>query len=115
MPSAPPRVCARCHQPAPKGKPCQCRPAFEGSTHPGGHDDRRMAKSLKGYRRAHPFCEHPGCVRLADQTDHIVPLAELPPRDPQRYDWSNYQSLCRAHHSAKTTNDARRGRTRLRG
>lgn len=56
--------------------------AVEGSTHPGGHDDRRMAKALAAYRRENPYCEWPGCPRLADHTDHIVPLAELPKGDP---------------------------------
>lgn len=110
MPTAPPRVCNRCHKPAPKGQPCQCRPAWEGSTHPAGHDDRRMAASVKAYRRAHLFCEWPGCHRLADHTDHITPLAE----GGDRYDWANMQSLCAPHHAIKTTADAQRGKTRAR-
>lgn len=110
MPSAPPRACARCGKPAPKNKPCTCRPAWEGSTHPGGHDDRRMAGSMAAYRRQHPTCQHPGCLRLADHVDHITPLAE----GGDRYAWSNYQSLCEGHHKTKTTADALRGKTRLR-
>lgn len=114
MPSAPPRVCARCGRPAPKGKPCQCRPAWEGSTHIGGHDDRRMANSIAAYRRDHPMCEWPECPRLADHVDHITPLAELTASDPRRYDHANYQSLCEGHHQIKTTADALRGKTRAR-
>ena len=97
---------------APKGRPCQCRPAFEGSTHPGGHDDRRMARALAPYRRDHPYCEWPGCIRLMDQVDHMVPLAELPGGDSRRYDPANFQSLCRAHHSTKTRADSQRGKTK---
>ncbi|WP_236984234.1 MULTISPECIES: HNH endonuclease signature motif containing protein [Mycobacterium] len=57
----------------------------------------------------------PGCPRLVDVVDHIVPLAELPKGDSRRYDPSNFQSLCRKHHSEKTAQDSRRGKTRLRG
>jgi 5-methylcytosine-specific restriction protein A len=110
MPSAPPRVCNRCKGPATKGQPCQCRPAFEGSTHPAGHDDRRMAAAVRDYRRTHPLCEHTGCPRLADHTDHIKPLAE----GGDRYSWTNMQALCEPHHQTKTTADALRGKTRRR-
>lgn len=114
MPSAPPRVCNRCRKPAPKGRPCDCRPAFEGSTHIGGKTDMRMRRSMDAYRATHPYCEHPGCPRLMDQVDHIVPLAELTADDPRRYDWDNYQSLCQPHHDTKTSADAARGKTRAR-
>ena len=110
MPSAPPRVCNRCKKPAPKGQPCQCRPAWEGSTHIGGHDDRRMANSMAAYRSAHLYCEAPGCTRVMHAVDHIVPLAE----GGDRYDHDNYQSLCQPHHDQKTTQDALRGKTRAR-
>lgn len=110
MPTAPPRVCNRCKRPAPKGRPCACRPAYEGSTHPGGHDDRRMAAAIKTYRAHHPLCEHPGCRRPADQVDHIIPLAE----GGDRYSWDNLQSLCEPHHQAKTNRDAQRGKVRPR-
>ena len=110
MPYAPPRVCARCGKPAPKNRPCTCRPAFEGSTHPGGHDDRRMANSIAAYKAQHPMCEWPDCIRLADHVDHIVPLAE----HGDRYDHANMQSLCEGHHQIKTTADAQRGKTRVR-
>lgn len=109
MPSAPPRVCARCGQPAPRGRPCACRPAWEHSTHPGTAD-KRMATTMATYRQAHPRCEHPGCPRLTDTVDHIVPIAE----GGSRYDPTNYQSLCRDHHRLKTTADALRGKRRPR-
>lgn len=110
MPTAPPRVCNRCKKPAPKGKPCQCRPAFEGSTHIGGKDDTRMRQAVIAYRQAHLYCEHPGCRRVMAQVDHIVPLAE----GGDRYDWDNMQSLCKPHHDQKTHADSRRGKTRAR-
>ncbi len=73
-----------------------------------------MATSMATYKRAHPLCEWPGCPRLADHVDHITPLAELPARDPRRYDHANYQSLCEGHHQTKTTADALRGKRRRR-
>lgn len=110
MPTAPPRVCARCRQPAPRGRPCECRPAWEG-----GH--RRSARGRKWQElktqklRANPYCEHPDCHRVADTVDHIVPLAE---NQAGQYDWDNLQSLCDPHHTEKTTQDALRGKTRPR-
>lgn len=110
MPSAPPRVCNRCKKPAPKNAPCECRPAWEGSTHIGGKDDRRMHNAVTTYRHQHPYCEWPDCHRLMYQVDHIVPLAE----GGNRYDPTNMQSLCKPHHDTKTTADAQRGKTRAR-
>lgn len=109
MPSAPPRVCARCHKPAPKGRPCSCRPAWEGSTHDSGND-RRWQGVRDAYRATHPLCERPGCPRLADDVDHVTPLAE----GGAKYDPRNFMSLCEDHHKAKTNADALRGKHRLR-
>ena len=69
-----------------------------------------MASAMAAYRREHPMCEWPSCPRLADHVDHIVPLAE----GGDRYDRSNYQSLCSPHHTQKTTADALRGKRRPR-
>jgi 5-methylcytosine-specific restriction protein A len=110
MPSAPPRACARCGKPAPKGQPCSCRPAWEGSTHIGGKTDMRMRRSMDTYRAEHLRCEQPDCNRITDSVDHITPLAE----GGDRYDWANYQGLCKTHHDQKTVQDARRGKTRVR-
>lgn len=109
MPSAPPRVCNRCKQPAPKGRPCPCRPAWEGSTHPSSNDRRWQAVAANQLRE-HPYCQWPGCHRLATVPDHITPLAE----GGDRYDPANLQSLCDPHHDHKTTQDALRGKTRAR-
>lgn len=108
MPSAPPRVCARCGQLAQRGQPCTCRPAYEGSTHPGS--DRRWRATRQAQLRRRPLCQHPGCRRPAQHVDHIVPLAE----GGARYDYANLQSLCEPHHDEKTTRDALRGKTRTR-
>jgi len=70
----------------------------------------RMRRSLDAYRASHPYCEQPSCHRVMHSVDHIVPLAE----GGDRYNWDNYQSLCREHHSDKTTQDALRGKTRAR-
>jgi 5-methylcytosine-specific restriction protein A len=110
MPSAPPRVCNRCKKPAPKGQPCTCRPAFEGSTHPSSND-RHWQRVRDQQLRDHPHCQWPGCHRLADdEVDHITPLAE----GGERYDPHNLQSLCKPHHDQKTSADALRGKTRAR-
>lgn len=113
MPSAPPRVCNRCHQPAPRGRPCACRPAFEGSTHPSGND-RRWQATRTAQLRHHPVCQADNngdrCRRPATDVDHITPLAE----GGDRYDRRNLQSLCDPHHKAKTIRDAQRGKRRLR-
>ncbi|MCK0174792.1 HNH endonuclease [Mycolicibacterium sp. F2034L] len=69
-----------------------------------------MRRSMDAYRAQHPYCEASGCTRLMDQVDHIVPLAE----GGDRYDWTNYRSLCKTHHDQKTTADAQRGKTRAR-
>lgn len=108
MPYAPPRVCARCHQPVPAGKRCVCRPAWEGSTHP--HDDVRMKQLRRDKLATNPICEKPGCRHPATDVDHIVPLAE----GGARHDWANLQSLCHTHHRQKTTQDALRGKRRAR-
>lgn len=111
MPTAPPRVCARCRKPAPKNRPCECRPAYEGSTHPSGND-RRWQAARDAQLRDHPYCqwtEQP-CPRLATDVDHITPLAE----GGDRYNPDNLQSLCKPHHDQKTARDAQRGKVRPR-
>jgi 5-methylcytosine-specific restriction protein A len=107
MPTAPPRACARCGKPAQKGRPCSCRPAFEGSTHPGS--TRRWTKFREAKLRARPLCqwrEPDGtkCRRPSEQVDHIIPLAE----GGEQFDWDNTQALCHPHHVKKTTADALR-------
>ena len=109
MPSAPPRACARCGKPAARGKPCQCRTPWEGSTHDSGND-RRWQAERNNYLATHPLCERPACPRLADVVDHITPLAE----GGAKYDHRNFMALCHDHHDEKTVQDALRGKTRAR-
>lgn len=109
MPSAPPRVCARCGKATAARRPCSCRPAFEGSRHPSGND-RRWQKVRNAYMAEHSICEIAGCRRVATDCDHIVALAE----GGSRYDPGNLMALCGPHHTEKTARDARRGKTRLR-
>lgn len=109
MPTAPNRVCARCRQPAPAGKRCACRPAWEGSTHPG--NDGRWKKLRAAKLVSDPVCQRQDCRHPATDVDHIIPNAEDP---TLRYEWSNLESLCRQHHSEKTRDDARRGKARPR-
>jgi 5-methylcytosine-specific restriction enzyme A len=111
MPSSPPRVCARCRQPAEKGKPCACRKPWEGG-HRRSARGRRWTELRAAKLRANPFCAWPGCRRVASTVDHITPLAEDPTR---QYDWANLQSLCRQHDIEKTTQDGLRGKKRARG
>lgn len=113
MPVAPPRVCSRCQKPAPKGKPCSCRPPWEGSTHPG--NDRRWVKFRAEKLRQRPICqwvEPDGtkCRRPSEEVDHKIPLAE----GGERFCWDNTWCLCRPHHVEKTVQDALRGKTRRR-
>lgn len=108
MPTAPQRVCARCRQPAPKGRRCACRPAFEGAAKRTAGRRWRQLRAMK--LRANWQCEHEGCPRLADEVDHIVPLAEGGPE----FEWNNLAALCADHHRMKSATDAQRGRTRAR-
>lgn len=108
MPTAPPRVCARCKQPAPKGRACQCRPAFEGAAKRTSGRKWRQLRTMK--LRANWQCEHEGCPRLAAEVDHITPLAEGGPE----FEWNNLASLCEDHHKQKTAADSLRGKLRAR-
>ena len=50
-------------------------------------------------RREEPFCSVPGCDRLTDHIDHVVPH-----RGDERlfFDRSNLSGICAVHHSEKT-------------
>ena len=50
--------------------------------------------------RREPFCQAPDCQEMADEVDHIVPLA----RGGARLNPANLQSLCKRCHSKKTVN-----------
>lgn len=71
----------------------------------GGKWSRLRANWL----RDHPLCcmcEAEGHVSAAEQVDHIIPLWKGGADDS-----SNFQSLCKPHHAAKTAAEAKeRGR-----
>ncbi|MCU7531893.1 HNH endonuclease [Prescottella equi] len=107
MPTAPPRVCPKCRKAHsnPRGCP-RCRPAWQGSSWTGG-STRRWRNLRANHLAEHPFCQWPGCRRLAVDVDHRVNLAA----GGERYDPANLQSLCKPHHDDKTSAEAQAGRT----
>lgn len=82
-------------------------------------DERRPSAHARGYtrewrvRRAAWLADHPDCVKCgepATEVDHIVPLSAGGADDE-----SNYQSLCKTHHSVKTGRHDRARRRALQG
>ncbi len=61
--------------------------------------DARWAKLSRRFRKLHPVCQWPGCVRPSEVTDHIDGQG---PRGPRGFDEANLQALCWSHHSHKT-------------
>jgi 5-methylcytosine-specific restriction endonuclease McrA len=51
-----------------------------------------------------PLCAIEGCMEIATDVDHIVPLPEGEP-----YARDNLQGLCRKHHGVKTRSEQGRG------
>lgn len=103
MPTAPPRVCPKCRKAHsnPRGCP-RCRPVWQGSSYGNSGTSRRQQAMRANQLEAHPFCQWPGCRRLAVTADHIVNIAA----GGAKYDPANYQSLCKPHHDAKTQTEA---------
>ena len=109
MPTAAPRVCARCGATHAHG--VSCRPAFEGAARRRRGQGDTWRRRRDYYLREHPICAVEGCRLLASVVDHIVPIAEAPTLE---WDVSNWQALCSEHHQVKSTRDAMRGKTRPR-
>jgi len=65
------------------------------------YSTKRWKTVRRNQLRAHPYCQQPGCMKLATQVDHITPLRDG--GDP--YAATNLQSLCKPHHSAKTARE----------
>lgn len=107
MPYRPPTAC-RCGLVVPSGQRCpRCRPSWERPPQSWiGGSTRRWRAFRAAKLLANPECQWPACVRLADEVDHIRPLA----LGGERYAWHNVQSLCQRHHILKTADDARRVR-----
>jgi 5-methylcytosine-specific restriction protein A len=73
----------------------------------------RWAQASKRWLSHHPWCvrcEAMGIRKLADLTDHIVPVQNA--SDPLFFKEINFQSLCVVHHSEKTQEDKAKGLTR---
>lgn len=77
MPTAPPRVCARCRQPAPASQPCsRCDQTWirKPDSWPTGAGHRRWRNLRAAIFRAEPLSRH--CGRLATTVDHVIPLSQ---------------------------------------
>jgi 5-methylcytosine-specific restriction enzyme A len=82
----------------------ECRPAVRKL-----EDELRPSAARRGYGQAwrkkrelfladHPFCMWArGCGAEATEVDHIIPLSQGGADEE-----SNYQALCKTHHSVKT-------------
>ena len=55
-------------------------------------------KFSKAYKVDNPFCVE--CGKLAEVTDHIVPIND----GGGKWDWDNLQSLCKSCNGRKTVN-----------
>lgn len=81
------------------------RPEFSTAEH------KRWAREV--LRRAQGKCQvgGPDCTGVAEQADHIVPVAE----GGAEYDVENGQGICIPDHKAKTSQETARGRARYYG
>jgi 5-methylcytosine-specific restriction enzyme A len=77
-------------------------PSHQPKREHGVHYGRRWGKVRLEYLAEHPFCvdcERLGQQTLATEVDHIIPHNG---RARLFWDRSNYQALCKSHHSQKT-------------
>lgn len=62
--------------------------------------DARWRRTRAAFLHQHVgICEHPGCLALVTDVDHIDGEGPLGPRG---HDFSNLRGLCKPHHSQKT-------------
>jgi len=65
----------------------------------------RWQEARRVYLAQHPLCVHcqaEGIIKAANEVDHIIPHKG----DPQLFwDVSNWQPLCKSHHSSKTATE----------
>ena len=76
---------------------------------PRPYDKRAWRDKLRPWVLAHnPICQWPGCRQVANEVDHVVPLAKGGDNSI-----GNLRALCKHHHSRKTaTTDGGFGRKR---
>ncbi|WP_455359977.1 HNH endonuclease [Streptomyces sp. SYSU K21746] len=105
-----------CHCQTWKGK-CRAhaRSRSDGKRYGDSHNDSpslraRWDRTKREYLRANPYCECQECAAVpeplrlaATEVDHIDGLGL---QGPRAFDWSNLQSLTKAHHSRKTAGES---------
>ena len=112
MPTKPPRICACGHRVAASVRcPCERKADAERKAR---FDRKRPSSSARGYTRAwekaraeflaqYPWCRR--CGERATDVDHIIPHRG----DPKLFwDRTNWQPLCRSHHSGAKQSEERR-------
>lgn len=61
--------------------------------------DTRWRDASREFLRTHPWCQEPGCTQRSTETHHIDGLG---PSGPRGYDPTNFEALCKRHHSSRT-------------
>lgn len=113
MPTRPPRVCAGCGEAitGPRCESCSPRPwANKPSSWQSG-STARWRRFRAAWLAQNPLCVGwpDACDAVANQVDHIIPLFRFmpgPEREAARFDQNNVQSLCKACHARKTSQEA---------
>lgn len=113
MPTRPPRVCPRCQNVV--DGPCRtCSRQRDADAQRSvawkGGSTRAWRRFRRQWLDEHPFCAGwplDTCSAIADQVDHIKPLALFTGarREAARFSRRNVQSLCSPCHKRKTAHD----------
>ena len=100
MPSRAARCCLRCGQPSRGARGDGCRQPRKSIAKRGYGRSWRRAR--REYLAEHPLCaecDRDGRTTEATIVDHVIPHRG----DPELFwDRTNWQSLCKPHHDAKT-------------
>jgi 5-methylcytosine-specific restriction protein A len=106
MPTAPPRACARCHQPARGRCPCTKGSWGQGSTRAG-----RKARTAALNRDRHQ-CQlrYDGCTGTATEADHITSITALGQSRADATNPNALQGACHHCHTIKTNQQATQAR-----